>query len=235
MLLLNGRSMYGKEMMKELKLKSPGTIYPVLDDLTAKGLIHFHVEISGSVRKKIYDLTPKGKKQLRASITSTAKLFCCDLSLYLDTIMRDARPMVDIKKHEKVYSTLDLVDMRGLTNGAEIVYPSTGRTGEKFDAVLTFTGINCLMGEKKVDIIAHLRSVRSLLRNNGRLLVVEIERTDNLFARIFFNDVSKLSKLPGTTVAELEMALISAGFDRPKVVSKSGLVYGLAIYDEGDR
>jgi hypothetical protein len=46
------------------------------------------------------------------------EMFCCDPSLYAETLLRYAKGIIDIKRHQKVLSTLDLVDLRGFVNGA---------------------------------------------------------------------------------------------------------------------
>lgn len=228
-MLLRERSLCGKELMTELRIKSPGTIYPALEELKRKGMIDFRLEASGAVRKKIYDLTVQGKKHLHDSMTSSAKMFCCDTSLYAETILRDAKDMIDIQRHQKVLSTLDLVDLRAFVNGADLTYASDAdKISDQYDVILTFTGVGCLMGRKEGDLTKYFASLRPRLRKGGQVLVVEIERTDNLFARIFFEDIRKISKQPGVSVGELEAMILEAGFNEASVISKSGLLYGLA-------
>ena len=229
MILLRERSLCGKDLMKELRIKSPGTIYPVLEDLKRKEMIDFRLETSGAVRKKIYDLTAEGKKHLRESMTSSAKMFCCDTSLYAETVIRDARGIIDIKRHQKVLSTLDFVDLRGFLNGADVTYMSEpDRIVDQYDIILTFTGVGCLIGREQKNIAQYFASLRPKLREGGQILVVEIEKTDNLFARIFFEDIRNMSKQPGMSSKELEDILGTAGFNNVVVVRKSGLLYGLA-------
>ncbi len=218
--------------MKELRIKSPGTIYPALEELKRKEMIDFHLETSGAVRKKIYDLTAKGKRYLRESMTSSAKMFCCDLSLYVETILRDAKGIIDIKRHQKVMSTLDYVDLRGFLNGADVTYASEpGKIADQYDVILTFTGVSCLIGREQKNLAQYFASLRPKLRKGGQILVVEIDKTDNLFARIFFEDFGRMPKQPGMSASELEGILSLAGFNNVVVMAKSGLLYGLARID----
>lgn len=72
--LLSRKSMTGAELALELKKRkgskpSPGTIYPALKDLRAKGLL--------SVDKgKRYSLTRKGKRELETSLRTFFETFC---------------------------------------------------------------------------------------------------------------------------------------------------------------
>jgi hypothetical protein len=84
------------------------------------------------------------------------------------------------------------------------------------------------MGRNESDLSDYLASLRPKLRTGGQILVVEIERTDYMFARIFFEDIRKISKPPGMSSKELENTFSRAGFDHVTVLSKSGLLYGLA-------
>jgi DNA-binding PadR family transcriptional regulator len=232
MILLREQSLCGKDLMKELRIKSPGTIYPVLEELKKKEMIDFRLETSGAVRKKIYDLTSKGKKVLRESMTSSVKMFCCDPSLYAETVLRDAKEIINIKKHQKVLSTLDFVDLRGFLNGADVTYESElDEIVDQYDVILTFTGVGCLIGREQKDIAEYFASLLPKLREKGQILVVEIERTDNLFARIFFENIRNMSKQPGMSSKELEGILKSAGFNSVVVAPRSGLLYGLAKRD----
>ena len=229
MMLLRERPLCGKDLMRELKIRSPGTIYPALDELKKKEMIDFRLETSGAVRKKNYDLTAKGKKYLNDSMTTSAKMFCCNPSLYVETVMRDAKGIIDIKRHQKVLSTLEFVGLRGFLNGAEVTYASEpNEIAGQYDVILTFTGVTCLIGRKEEDLVSYFALLRPNLRRGGQVLVVEIEKTDNLFARIFFEDIRKMSKQPGLRSDELEEVLLTAGFQNVRVVSKSGLLYGLA-------
>jgi len=218
--------------MKELGIKSPGTIYPALEELKRKEMIDFHLETMGAVRKKTYDLTVKGKMYLRESMTSSAKMFCCDTSLYVETVLRDAKGIIDIKRHQKVMSTLDYIDLRGFLNGADVTYiTEVDKTTGQYDVILSFTGVGCLIGRGQKNLPQYFASLRPKLREGGQLLVVEIERTDNLFARIFFKDIRSMSKPPGMSSKELEDILSIAGFNNVVVTPKSGLLYGLAKSD----
>ncbi|MFC2162053.1 PadR family transcriptional regulator [Candidatus Altiarchaeota archaeon] len=63
----------GADLAKELEHRrgqkpSPGTIYPVLKEMTDDGLI-------SADEKKVYSLTPEGEKELRKACTQFCQIF----------------------------------------------------------------------------------------------------------------------------------------------------------------
>jgi DNA-binding PadR family transcriptional regulator len=229
LMILRYNPQCGKDLMNELRLKSPGTIYPVLDELRKKELIDYHLEISGSVRKKNYELTEKGRRFVRESLMSSAKMFCCDISLYADTVFNDAMEVLPVKKHQKVLCTLEYGELRRFLGGADITYTSEIETiSDDFDVILSFPGVGCLLGRENADLKDQVGTLFKRLRAGGSMLVVEIERTENLFARIFFEDIRKLSGPPGITSEELGAILDSVGLRNVNIFKKSGLLYAVA-------
>ena len=80
--LLSKRAMYGYELVEALSEQTDGvlamgqsTIYPMLYNLEAKGLIEAEWQEAPSGRKrKYYNLTGKGKKKLKADLEAWKKL-----------------------------------------------------------------------------------------------------------------------------------------------------------------
>ncbi len=72
--LLENKSMYGYEMIKEIENKSTGifafkegTLYPILHSLEAEGMVESSwLQIEGSRRRKYYTITDKGKHYAQA-------------------------------------------------------------------------------------------------------------------------------------------------------------------------
>ncbi|PKM81021.1 MAG: PadR family transcriptional regulator [Firmicutes bacterium HGW-Firmicutes-14] len=70
--LLDRKSMYGYEMIKEIEMRSngvfsfrEGTLYPILHSLEAEGIVESYWDDSESSRKrKYYRITDKGKLHL---------------------------------------------------------------------------------------------------------------------------------------------------------------------------
>jgi PadR family transcriptional regulator len=80
--LLSTQSMYGYQLVETLAKQSNGvlamgqsTLYPMLYNLEAKGLIEADWQEAPNGRKrKYYNLTGKGKKKLRADLDAWKKL-----------------------------------------------------------------------------------------------------------------------------------------------------------------
>lgn len=69
--LLQGGEMYGYELVEQLAARSEGvlamgqsTLYPLLYNLEAKGLVRARWRENGARRRKYYALTSKGRKRL---------------------------------------------------------------------------------------------------------------------------------------------------------------------------
>lgn len=80
--LLSNKEMYGYELVEAIAAKTEGvlamgqsTLYPMLYNLEAKGLIEAHWrEASNGRDRKYYALTGKGKKKLKADMAAWASL-----------------------------------------------------------------------------------------------------------------------------------------------------------------
>lgn len=80
--LLSAQTMYGYQLVETLAQKSGGvlamgqsTLYPMLYNLEAKGLIEAEWQSAPSGRdRKYYKLTTKGKKKLKADLDAWKKL-----------------------------------------------------------------------------------------------------------------------------------------------------------------
>ena len=80
--LLSAQSMYGYQLVETLTKKSDGvlamgqsTLYPMLYNLEAKGLIEADWQDAPNGRqRKYYNLTTKGKRKLKADLDAWKKL-----------------------------------------------------------------------------------------------------------------------------------------------------------------
>lgn len=70
---------YGLWMIEELARHgyrlSPGTLYPILHALEAKGHLHSTAEREGRRTRRVYRATPAGRKALRAAKRKVQELF----------------------------------------------------------------------------------------------------------------------------------------------------------------
>jgi DNA-binding PadR family transcriptional regulator len=230
-MLLRTGPQCGKDLMQQLGLRSPGTIYPVLEELRQKGLIDFELETVGAVRKKNYALTEAGRRYVRESLTSSAQMFCCDVSLYIDTIMADVRSLIELKRPQRILCTIEYEEVKRHLGGLNVTYSSAPKAGA-FHVILSFHGLVGLLGDDASYLPEYLGGLWKMLRPGGTLLAVEIEKTDNLFAKVFFSNMRKVSPLPGMTAAEFRGILKGSGWKDAKVVARSGLLYAELIKDK---
>ena len=73
-----------------------------------------------------------------------------------------------------------------------------------------------------------IRDSHKSLKKGGILLAIEIEKTDNMFAGMFFEDIVGLKESSGLQREELEGILERIGFNATKITSKSGLLYAVS-------
>lgn len=230
MLILREEPLSGVDMMKRLRL-SPGTIYPVLFELSNKQLVNHRIEKIGTIQKKIYFLTDSGRQQIREYLVSSARMFCCDASLHLKRILQNVNELIEIKRDQKVLATLknDEVEHFLANTNATIsnitYFDNLNVPPNSFDIVLSFLGVGCLMGNEILDTESYILRLNKSLKKEGVLLAIEIEKTDNIFAKILFQDIVGLKEMPGLGRDQLKNFLHRAGFTRIKVINKSGILY----------
>ena len=211
-MLLREEQLCGLDIMKKLRLKSPGTIYPALEVLRTKGLIDFKVETKGATRKKNYFLTELGIEKMHNHLTNSVK-FCCDTSIYVNKILENVKSLIEVKRREKVLSTLDHNELQRFLKAADVTYSSDLRVPPNtFDIAMSFLGVGCLIGNNAYDITNSVNQLYASLKRGGRLLVIETEKTDNMFSQILFEDVFGLNEAPGLHKDELRELLTQAGF-----------------------
>jgi len=226
---LRDEALCGKDMMKRLRIRSPGTIYPVLEAMRKRRVIDYKLEQEGPVRKKRYFLTKAGEQQLREQLVDSARRFCCDASLHMRRILENLNGIVEIKRNQKVLSTLEFDEIKRFLRAADVTFSyDLNVPPDTFDLALSFLGVGCLIGKGTENITRHLSGLYRSLKEGGTLLAVELEQTDNLFARIFFEDIMGLREMPGLRREELENTLSKSGFKDTVVKSKSGLLYAVS-------
>jgi PadR family transcriptional regulator, regulatory protein PadR len=75
----NEEPMYGHWMIEELQRHGyhigPGTMYPFLHGLERKGYLHAKRDLIGSCSRKVYSITPSGRRALIVAQRRVAELF----------------------------------------------------------------------------------------------------------------------------------------------------------------
>jgi len=229
MMILKNEELCGVDIMNRLNIKSSGTIYPVLEELRNRQLVDYRLESVGATRKKIYFLTKTGRERLREHLVNSARKFCCDASLYIKTILKNMREMADIKQHQKILCTLEYEEVKRFLRGADVTFSyDLNVPSDTYDLALSFLGVGCLIGKETAGVTEYVNRIHRSLKKGGSLLAIEIEKTDNMFAKIFFEDIAGLKQLPGLQREELEGVLRRTGFKATEVRSKSGLLYAVS-------
>ncbi len=229
MRILKDEALCGVDIMNRLNLKSPGTIYPVLKVLRERGLVDYRVEELGAARKKVYSLTEAGRQQIREGFIQSAKAYCCDVSLLLSRTLKTIEGLVEIKRHQKVLCTLESDGLRRFLRGADVTFSyDLNVSPGTYDLALSFVGVGCFIGKETADITDYISRLYTSLKKGGYLLAIEVEKTNNMFASTFFEDIVGLKEPPGLQRAELEGILERVGFNGTKVISKSGLLYAVS-------
>lgn len=183
----------------------------------------------GATRKKVYSLTEAGREQIREGFIRSAKVFCCDASLLLNRTLKTIQGLVEIKRHQKVLCTLEYDEVKRFLRGADVTYSyDLNVSPDTYDLALSFLGVGCFIGKETADTTDYLSRIYKSLKKGGYLLAIEIEKTDNMFARMFFEDIVGLKESLGLQRGELEGILERIGFNATKVTSKSGLLYAVS-------
>ncbi|QAU22665.1 PadR family transcriptional regulator [Dyella sp. M7H15-1] len=72
-------SIYGQEMINELAHHgyqlSPGTLYPILHGLEKKGYLTSKQVQQGKIGRRVYEITPMGRRALEAAKKKVRELF----------------------------------------------------------------------------------------------------------------------------------------------------------------
>ena len=229
MRILKDEALCGVDIMDRLNLKSPGTIYPVLKVLRKRGFVDYRVEVLGATRKKVYSLTEAGREQIREGFIRSAKMYCCDASLLLNRTLKTVEGLVEIKRGQKVLCTLESDEVRRFLRGADVTFSyDLSVAPDTYDLALSFLGVGCFIGKETADVTDYISRLYTSLKKGGYLLAIEVEKTDDMFASTFFEDIVGLKEPPGLQREELDGILARAGFNTTEVTSKSGLLYAVS-------
>jgi DNA-binding PadR family transcriptional regulator len=230
MILLRDQPKCGTELMVELGLCSPGTIYPVLKVLRNKGFLEFYEERSGSARKKIYRLTEEGLKELNLFLQSWTRLTCCDWSFYIKRFIDIINSKVKIQKGERVLCTLDAELTKDWLKKADVTFVSNldDIPQNYFHKAISLIGAGTIINRYTTDSLYYLSTLKKSLKNGGVLIALEIERTDNLWAEKYFLEVTGFKEHPGLTTKELEKILHDIGMKDVEVHSGGGMLVSLS-------
>ncbi|MFQ5831632.1 MAG: PadR family transcriptional regulator [Candidatus Thorarchaeota archaeon] len=215
--------------MDRLGLRSPGTIYPVLDSLKKKELIDFETVETGMTRRKVYFPTRYGIEHLRGYLVHAVKTFCNDESQLLARVMEDVTGLLQLKHRQRVLCTLNHESIRRVLAGNDLIFSEDAPViRSHYDMVVSFLGVGCFMGNELNEITNRINHLKGALKGNGALVIIEIEKTDNIFARVYFEQFFGLKNPPGLDEDQLRMILEKNGFKNVIVKGIEGLLFSIS-------
>lgn len=219
----------GVELLKKLDLKSPGTIYPVLKSLLMEGFIEYApVKVPG---KKMYVLSETGKEQLKTILLGISRGFFGDyMEPHTHSLVDVLENLIKLKPQQKVLCTLDYEPIKQWMQKAEVTYLTTPDLPRGvYDLIFcTMVGSLILYGWERDEFTLYFSKLVKSLHPGGTLLMVEIEKTDNVFAGIFFKDVLGYGKVPGISQEELKDLLEHYHLNIRKLLNWRGLLIGIS-------
>ena len=105
--------------------------------------------------------------------------------------------LIEVKRHQKVLCTLEHEELKRYLKGADITFSSDLKvSSDTYDLALSFLGVGCIIGKETSDIADYVNQLYLSLKRGGRVLVIESEKTDNMFSQILFEDVFGLKEPP---------------------------------------
>ena len=230
--LVDGASS-GVELMKKLNLHSPGTIYPVLKTLKMEGFIEHAPE--KIPRKKMYVLSEKGKEQLKLILLGISRgLFAHFIEPYTQSFVDMLETQIQLNPKQKVLCTVDYDPIKRWVQKADVAYlPAPEQPHDTYDFIFsTMIGTLIVYGWKRDEFKLYLSKLAKSLQPRGSLLMVEIEKTENMFTEIFFKEVLGYGKVPGMHKEELKDLLEKQNLNVRNLHSWKGWLIGISTKPE---
>lgn len=218
----------GKDLMNKLNLSSSGTIYPVLKSLKIKGFIEPAPEnVSG---KKLYVLSNKGKEQLKIILLGISRRFFAHyVKSYVSFFVDEFADLIPVKPGQKVLCTLDYNSLKQWLTKTDTTYLQILEPPKTvYDLILCNSiGTMILYGWKIDEFTHYFSTLLNSLQSEGTLIMAEIEKTDNMFADMFFKEVLGYGNI-GISKDELRELLESHNLTVHKIYSWKGLLIGFS-------
>lgn len=226
-LALRDDSLCGVDLMKRLHLKSPGTIYPVLNTLHNKKYIDYNLESEGIIRKKKYFITDFGLNQIKDQLSDWS-LGCLRCSTTSERILKTLKDLYEFKITDKILCSFKDIEIQNFLTNYHVQYSNKDiNKNDTFDLIINFIGVGLLWGKENTELTTYVKSLYQSLRNNGKLITIEFQKTDNILAQILFVDVLGLQEPAGLSADRLNEVLVGSGFKDIKITSREGLLYAI--------
>jgi len=217
--------------MGELDLRSPGTIYPVLKVLRRDGYIENAPDWTPG--NKRYVLTDKGKEQIKIVMLNTGRrYFAHYVDPYVSSLIGELKSIIPIDSKEKVmFVTLyEHAPIRQWLTPINATYLHFfDKPADVYDLIICcMLGTLMSSGWRTDEFTAYFPVILKSLRPGGTLIVIENERTANIYVELFFKEIIGFSKPPGFSKEELRNLLKSYNLSVEDVLDRRGLLIGIS-------
>lgn len=226
-LALRDDSLCGVDLMERLHLKSSGTIYPVLNTLRNKKYIDYNLESDGIVRKKKYFITDYGLSQIKDQLSDWSSC-CLRCSTTSERILNTLKDLYEFKTTDKILCSFKDNEIQNFLINYDVEYSNKDiNKPDTFDLIINFIGVGFLWGKENAELTTYVKSVYQSLRDNGKLVTIEFEKSNSVLAQILFVDVLGLQETAGLSIDRLNKILVETGFKDIKITPKEGLLYAI--------
>ena len=219
---------FGLDLMKKLKIKSPGTIYPELKLLKSRGLIEIQAKTE---KKKIYVLSEKGKQLLQQQLFDIGrKYFNVSVTPYLEPLIQMLDDTIKLTPELKILSNGGYEPTKQWLHHMDVTYQQFPEEpqGRYNLAILDLIGTLIHYGWKKKELYNYLSRIIESLEPESMMIMIEIERVKNMFANMYLQDVLGFTKVPGITDTELKKLIESIGLKVINIKKEQGLLIGFS-------
>jgi len=215
---------FGTNLMKKLGIMSPGTIYPVLQILERKGLIEVKTIAK---KKKYYVLSEKGKQQIQNLLFDIGRKF---FSTYLDPDLfpwiRILDETIRLTPNTRILSNIDYEPVRHWLSNMDVTYKQFLEEPERSYnfAITQIVATMILYDWRKEELSRYFSKIVESLEPESTMVMIEIEKVDNIFVKMFFRKVLGFTKVPGITETELKELIESYGLEVTSIKKEMGIL-----------
>ena len=226
LLTLTESPSFGVDLMKKIGIKSPGTIYPELKLLKSRGLIEIQAKTE---KKKIYVLSEKGKQQLQTMLLDMSrKYFYVYVNPYLQPLIQILDETIKLTPNLRILSNWEYEPAKQWLSQMDVTYQQFPEEpkGRYNLAIIQLIGTLILYNWKKEELARYLSKIIESLEPESTLVMIEIEKVNNVFANMYFKEVLGFAKVPGLTETELKELMESHGLKVTEIKKEQGILLG---------
>ena len=213
---------FGTDLMKKIGISSPGTIYPVLKLLKRKGLIEVKTIIR---KKKYYVLSEKGKQQIQNILLHMGRKYfsaCLDPDWFPWIKIFDET--ISLTPNLRILCNMNYEPVRQWLGKMDVTYKQFLEEPEQSYnfAIIQIVATMILYDLRKEELSRYFSKIVESLEPESTLVMIEIEKVENVFMKMFFRKVLGFTKVPGITETELKELIESYGLEVTSIKKEMG-------------